>query len=1100
MKKLMTAIAAAVLAVSAYAKSNPRATWTDEEGVTWSFTYSDETETACLTGASGFTDTLSIPYWVSVGDALYDVTEINNSAFSAYNDSRYMSVKTVVIPASVEIIRPNAFDTCRGITRLEIQEPFDGGLKTIYAMAFYNCSGLTEVTIPWSVEKIDNSSFSGCSNLNDVKFSGNPGDIDMSPRSAFAATPYLTRMTVNDNFANATEITGAEGVLEACNDLATLEPGEPEEDDGAWLQRRSLWWKWKAPAGMTSAAFYTTYSDYVNCVMLDVFTGTALDSLSKVGFTDDDVLRFQVTPGKTYYIRVCAFDWESGKIVLGWKAAKGFALVEFEGQLLSFLGECPESVTIPNTVSWIGKSVFSWDTHESVRNLKSVVIPESVALISYHAFYCDNLASVTFNEGLRYLDYCAFLRCYSLAGKTLKLPSSVEGRSGEAFYEFDGPLTVQAPSHLESKLYSGSYGLKENNIPTELTVQYYMQSINNRLTVNLNPQGGTFARGLPGGTNQFIQVWRNQANWNNAISRKPRKTGYMFDGFWTAPNGGKQVWDADMKYVSGTGYWSEDGKWTGTESIRLDVYAHWTLHPCDVNFDGNGGQIDACASLLSNSCVGDLYNLFGHVPTPTRSGFTFNGWYTAKVGGWKVLDSTLITEDVTYYAQWTKDATPTYKVTFGKNGGTGGDSYVTATYGAAMPAATAPTLSGWTFGGYWDTLALDEKGNAKGKQYYDANMKSVRNWDKESATTLWAKWTNKVTLGKNGGTGGDNYVTCTKGQPMPKRTMPTKSGYVFDGYWTSTGAGGVKYYNADGTSAHAWDKSGSVTLWAKWVAAVQVKVTFGKNGGTGGDNYVTATTGQPMPTPRTAPTLKGWSFGGYWDTLACDAKGNPLGKQYYNSKMESVRNWDKTAATTLWAKWTVKVTLGKNGGTGGDSTVTVIKGQPFPKRTMPTKSGYTFGGYFVSASTKTGQCYNPDGTGTASMKWSTGGTPTIWALWTKTSACVELPTSKAQQPAAPITPAVPTAAPSAAPETAPQSAVSAGIYSGVLADGSGAFWLMLDEPEKDEPRTAFLYVASEDGALTAECTVQEVDGILLLMTDGGGKYVVDIAAGIAICP
>ena len=326
----------------------------------------------------------------------------------------------------------------------------------------------------------------------------------------------------------------------------------------------------------------------------------------------------------------------------------------------------------------------------------------------------------------------------------------------------------------------------------------------------------------------------------------------------------------------------------------------------------------------------------------------------------------------------------TYSVTFGKNGGTGGDNYVTATYGAAMPTPrTAPTLSGWTFAGYWDTLSLDEKGNAKGKQYYDASMKSVRVWDKKSATTLWAKWTNKVTFGKNGGTGGDSYVTCTKGQPMPKRTMPTKSGYIFDGYWTSTGAGGVKYYNADGTSARAWDKSGNVTLWAKWVKPVACKVTFGKNGGTGGDNYVTATTGQPMPTPRTAPKLSGWTFGGYWDTLACDAKGNPLGKQYYDSNMKSVRNWDKTEPVTLWAKWTVRVTLGKNGGTGGDSVVTVIKGQSFPKRTMPTKSGYKFGGYFVSASSKTGQCYNADGTGTSSMKWSTGGTPTIWALWTR---------------------------------------------------------------------------------------------------------------------
>ena len=477
---------------------------------------------------------------------------------------------------------------------------------------------------------------------------------------------------------------------------------------------------------------------------------------------------------------------------------------------------------------------------------------------------------------------------------------------------------------------------------------------------------------------------------------------------------------------------------------------------------------------------------------PTKAGYIFDGyWNTTGAGGVKYYnaDGTSAhvwdkTGDATLWAKWT--AAAVCKVTLGKNGGSGGDSYVTATEGKPMPTPrTAPTLSGYTFAGYWDTLATDEKGNAKGKQYYDAGMKSVRNWDKKSAVTLWAKWTNKVTLGKNGGTGGDNYVTCTKGQPMPKRTMPTKSGYFFDGYWNTTGAGGVKYYNSDGTSAHAWDKSGNVTLWAKWVKPVACKVTFGKNGGTGGDSYVTATSGKPMPTPRTAPKLSGWTFAGYWDTLAQDANGNPLGKQYYDSNMKSVRNWDKTADATLWAKWTVKVTLGKNGGSGGDSVVTVTKGQSFPKRTMPTRSGYKFGGYFVSASKKTGQCYNTDGTGTSSMKWSTGGTPTIWALWTKAAGCVELPASSAAPNA------------SAAPTIAEPAAIPAGLYSGVLADGSGSFWLKLDEPEEGCDRTAYLYVVSEDDAFTAECAAETDAGLIILTTDGNDMYAVDPAAGVA---
>ena len=252
-----------------------------------------------------------------------------------------------------------------------------------------------------------------------------------------------------------------------------------------------------------------------------------------------------------------------------------------------------------------------------------------------------------------------------------------------------------------------------------------------------------------------------------------------------------------------------------------------------------------------------------------------------------------------------------------------------------------------------------------------------------------------------------------------------------------------------------------------------------------------------MPTPRTAPKRTGWTFGGYWDTLACDASGNPKGKQYYDANMKSVRAWDKTSAATLWAKWTVRVKLGKNGGTGGDDYATVIYNQPFPKRTMPKRTGYVFGGYWVSVSSRTGQCYNADGTGTASMKWTTGGSPTIWALWTKRSSCVEIPQSAAM-PAIAASGAPAAAAPAAVADAAEpeESAIPAGLYSGVLSDGKGTFCLMLDEAEEGADRTAYLYVASEDGVFTAECTAEDAGGVLLLTTEDGEVYAFDPAAAI----
>ena len=735
------------------------------------------------------------------------------------------------------------------------------------------------------------------------------------------------------------------------------------------------------------------------------------------------------------------------------------------------------AVSMPYSISGIGMLAFNGCTA-----LKSVTGSDQLREIGPGAFIgCSRLEEFSFTDGLSVIGASAFTGCAGLT--EIALPDSLPGR-------FKGKIANSAFANCSSSLVITYYG-------PEFTVE------NGSLTgVVLN---GATSVTIPDSVTSISQYAFKNANGLTDVTIPASVTLIDSAAFYSCTGLKSFYVDADnAMYMSGKGLLlTKDGK-----TLVHGVNGPVTI-PDGVTKIGESA-FDGLTGLTSVTIPGSVTDI---------------GYYAFyKCSGLKdvtIPDSVTRIEDFAFYkctglktaslpgrfngnlgstvfSSCSPDLVITYragshKVTFGKNGGTGGSDYVSAANGQAMPAATAPTLSGWTFGGYWDTLALDEKGNPKGKQYYDANMKSVRAWDKTSATTLWAKWTNKVTFGKNGGTGGDNYVTCTKGQPMPKRTMPTKTSYVFDGYWNTTGTGGVKYYNADGTSAHAWDRGGSVTLWAKWVTAASCKVTFGKNGGTGGDNYVTATTGQPMPTPRTAPTRAGWTFGGYWDTLSCDASGNPLGKQYYDASMKSVRAWDKTSAATLWAKWTVRVKLGKNGGTGGDDYATVIYNQPFPKRTMPKKPGYTFGGYFVSASRKTGQCYNPDGTGTASMKWSTGGTPTIWALWTKTSACVELPPTVARRAAA--------VAPSASAAPAPVAlAIPTGIYSGVLADGTGAFWLVLDEAEKNAPRTAFLYVSSEDGSLTAECTAEEVDGILLLMTDGGGKYVVDIAAGIAICP
>ena len=88
--------------------------------------------------------------------------------------------------------------------------------------------------------------------------------------------------------------------------------------------------------------------------------------------------------------------------------------------------------------------------------------------------------------------------------------------------------------------------------------------------------------------------------------------------------------------------------------------------------------------------------------------------------------------------------------------------------------------------------------------------------------------------------------------------------------------------------------------------------------------------------------------------------------------------------TTLYTKWTGRtytVTLDDNGGSGGSGTITATYGSPMPVIILPTRTGYTFNGYWTGKTTQSTQYY--DETGTSIKNWDKAGNTTIlYALWT----------------------------------------------------------------------------------------------------------------------
>ena len=103
---------------------------------------------------------------------------------------------------------------------------------------------------------------------------------------------------------------------------------------------------------------------------------------------------------------------------------------------------------------------------------------------------------------------------------------------------------------------------------------------------------------------------------------------------------------------------------------------------CSVVFNENGGGRGLIRSVRIGEVVGTL-------PVPTRSGYSFDGWWTAKSGGFRVTAETKVTASVTYYAHWRANGS--------SGGGSGGDGVIGGRI-SDMTFAKAQTVLGALYG------------------------------------------------------------------------------------------------------------------------------------------------------------------------------------------------------------------------------------------------------------------------------------------------------------------------------------------------------------------------------------------------------------------
>lgn len=238
------------------------------------------------------------------------------------------------------------------------------------------------------------------------------------------------------------------------------------------------------------------------------------------------------------------------------------------------------------------------------------------------------------------------------------------------------------------------------------------------------------------------------------------------------------------------------------------------LNTVTVNFDANGGQVSESSRTLNYG------EKLGTLPTPTRDGYTFEGWYWTD--GKKATETDKVSSDQTLTAKWSGIG---YTVKW--NAGTGYLISVTRTE-SPSGAETGELKNGETVY-YGDVLSVTYSA-AEGYTLGECGSESVTVTGDVTSSVIYASATanqytyNIVYQSKNGTNLGSSTATYKYGTT---NSIPAPD---FDGY-ANPGAQSVAW---DSTTA----KTITFTYWPNWVATTQ-NVTNGVwwSNGNGGISY-----------------------------------------------------------------------------------------------------------------------------------------------------------------------------------------------------------------------------------------------------------------------
>ncbi len=437
----------------------------------------------------------------------------------------------------------------------------------------------------------------------------------------------------------------------------------------------------------------------------------------------------------------------------------------------------------------------------------------------------------------------------------------------------------------------------------------------------------------------------------------------------------------------------------------------WYLYPytTTVTYNANGGS-----GAPSSQTKYFKENLTLSSTKPTRSGYTFLGWSTSSsatsatysAGGSFTTDG-----NTTLYAVWKANTLDVY---FNANGAsTSLDSLMLSDGIVCNISDGSKLVQTWTYNkpkanglmNHNNTMGLYKTGYSfvgwgttpDGGTIFSQSDNTLLPTDinpnvasNNCSTTLYAIWkanTYTISYNANGGTGAPSSQTKTHGSTLYlSSTIPTRSGYTFLGWSTSSSATSATY-----SAGGSFTSNANTTLYAVWRQDTQVLSVNTSNTATitnaGDSKYYTFTpsiSGTYVIYSTSESDTQVYLYDSSGAQLASDddsGESNNFRLQYYmtagNTYRFEVKYWSSSNSGTIPFKIgnVYTISYNANGGTGAPSSQSKDYGtETYLSDTIPTRSGYTFLGWSTN-STATTAAYSAGG------NFTTNANTTLYAVW-----------------------------------------------------------------------------------------------------------------------